>query len=213
MMNHEDPLKEIRAVVFDSDGTLIDTRPAHRSFYGRLKAELGLPELTSEEENFAFISTQNQIIERIIPPGLKSRANRLAPGLRLQFFNPLIDREPGIVRFLEGLKAKGLRLAVNTNAGREVLEIYRRVGLEGFFELIVTADDVDRPKPDEQGVELILAEFGLDPDRIVFIGDSIIDQQTAANAEVRFWAYNNPHLIADRHLDDYSKLSFDDPVD
>lgn len=192
-----------KLAVFDSDGTLIDSRQAHRSFYGKLKSELGLGPLSAQEEDFAFISTQAQIIERIVPPELRERARGLAPRLRREYFDPLVVAEPGLVGFLEDLRGKGLLLAVNTNAGSEVLRIYERLGLGLFFEVVVTADDVARPKPDPEGVGLILERLDCRTRESVFVGDSVIDQGTAANAGLSFWAYGNPGLEADLHLAGY----------
>lgn len=200
------PMDPIQAIIFDSDGTLIDSRAAHRSLYGRLKAELGLPGLTAEEEEVAFISTQSQTIERVFPPELCPRARNLADSLRPTYFLPLVVQQPHLAAFLERLVEQKIRLAVNTNAGGEAREIYRRLGLSRFFELVVTADDVSRPKPDSQGVDLILKAFSLGPAQVVFVGDSIIDQRTAVGAGVRFWAYGNSGLTADRHVTDYADL-------
>ena len=192
-----------RVAVFDSDGTLVDSRAAHRSFYGRLKSELGLGPLSAREEDFVFISTQEQIIEGLVPEELRPEARGIAPGLRLRFFDPLVRLQPGLIPFLDRLRERGLRLAVNTNAGAEVARIHEGLGLSPYFEAVVTADDVVRPKPDPEGVGLILERFGVSPSESLFVGDSIIDQQTAANAGLSFWAFNNPALRADLHLADY----------
>jgi len=190
-------------VIFDSDGTLIDSRAAHRSFYGRLKQDLGLEPLSTAEEDFVFISTFDKALQRLIPPGLRRQAREAAEDLRASHFHPLVKAQPGLEPVLDHLAGLGLRKAVNTNAGREVLEIYDRLNLSRFLDLVVTADDVDRPKPELEGVLRILGRLGFEASAAVFIGDSIIDQQTAQKAGVRFWAYNNDSLEAEVHLAGY----------
>ena len=200
---------QVKAVIFDSDGTLIDTRAAHRSFYGRLKLDLGLAPLSAEEEDFVFVSSFDQALARLIPPGLSPKARAAAEGLRMSHFHPLVRSQPGIEPFLDHLRRANLNLAVNTNAGHEVHGIYQRLSLSRFFDLVITADDVGRPKPDPEGVRRILGSLGLEPAGAVFIGDSGIDQQTAAQAGIRFWAYKNDRLRAEAHLAEYSITGLD----
>jgi phosphoglycolate phosphatase len=147
-------------VIFDSDGTLIDSRASHRSFYRKLKSELGLGPLVIEEE-YCFFSTQGQIIEWIIPEELWPKARELAPGLRLRYFDPLVRFPPGLMPFLDQLRQRDIHLVVNTNAGREALRIYKRLGLDYYLRAVFTADDVAKPKPDPEGVDLILSGLGL----------------------------------------------------
>ena len=195
---------KLRAVIFDSDGTLIDSRKGMKALYDELKARLGLPPLTAEEESLAFVSSRRQTIGRIFPPELQAQALDLIGRLKPDYFLPLVRLQPGVIPFLDRLVDRGVRLAVNTNAAGDVDQTYRRLEIDHYFEMVVSCDDVINPKPDKEGVELILSRLNLTAGEVIYVGDSMVDQQTAANAGVRFWAYANPDLAAEVHLKDFS---------
>jgi len=100
----------------------------------------------------------------------------------------------------------GVALAVNTNSGKEARTVLERLGVKLLFDLIVSADDVSRPKPDPEGVRMIMRRLGVEPDRTIYVGDSSIDQTTAREAGIAFWAYRDPELEADLHFRDFSGL-------
>jgi phosphoglycolate phosphatase-like HAD superfamily hydrolase len=72
--------------------------------------------------------------------------------------------------------------------------------LTNDFDLVVSALDVARPKPDPECLHKIRAHFAVDPDEMLYIGDSPLDAQAAAAAGVPFIAFQNPDLPADHHI-------------
>jgi phosphoglycolate phosphatase-like HAD superfamily hydrolase len=86
----------------------------------------------------------------------------------------------------------------------KVLEDY---GLEDYFEVVVTAAKVKKPKPDPEQLLLIMEKFELKPDEIFFIGDSDYDQQAAVRAKVRFAAFKNPDLKAEFYLESMDDIA------
>jgi phosphoglycolate phosphatase-like HAD superfamily hydrolase len=93
-------------------------------------------------------------------------------------------------------------LATNrTTTTRAVLAFH---GLTDDFDLVVSAQDVSRPKPDPESFVQILEHFRLSPLEAIYIGDSRVDEQFAANAGVPFVAYRNPGLTANYYLDSFA---------
>ena len=77
-------------------------------------------------------------------------------------------------------------------------------GLADDFDMVVSAKDVSCPKPHPESFVRILEHFCLSPQEAIYIGDSRVDEQFAANAGVPFVAYRNPGLTADYHLDSFA---------
>ena len=77
--------------------------------------------------------------------------------------------------------------------------------LESFFSPVKTAANT-RPKPCPDGLAEILREWRLAPGQIAFIGDSKVDEMAARAAGVPFWAFRNPDLPADLHVQDFFGL-------
>ena len=73
-------------------------------------------------------------------------------------------------------------------------------GLTEFFDLVVSSLDVEHPKPHPESLFKILDFFQVGPERILYVGDSVVDEETARRAGVPFVAFGNEALKAYRHV-------------
>ncbi|HKK90203.1 MAG TPA: HAD-IA family hydrolase, partial [Desulfobacteraceae bacterium] len=110
---------------------------------------------------------------------------------------PHMKMAPGLKQLLDTLSAGNYIRGVATNRTDTMATVLQANGLEASFDMVVTAADVARPKPEPDQLLAILTRFGLKPDEMVFIGDSIYDAKAAARAGVFFIAFGNPSLEAD----------------
>jgi HAD superfamily hydrolase (TIGR01509 family) len=93
---------------------------------------------------------------------------------------------PEAVEALVAGKRAGITTALVTSKNREELaNTLPRLGIVPYVDLIVSADDVIRPKPDPEGILFALKSLKLDPSRTVFVGDTVHDMRAAKAAEVR----------------------------
>lgn len=121
---------------------------------------------------------------------------------------------PGAKELLETLHGKGVKLAVVSSKPGPILEkILERQGVAHLFDFIIGADAVKKPKPDPAGIYAALQATGLDKDRILYCGDTVIDAGAAQNAGVDFCPVLNgttgaeafgtwPHVHLSPTLDD-----------
>lgn len=79
-------------------------------------------------------------------------------------------------------------------------------GLEGWFDLVVTALDVAFPKPHPDQLIKIIDHFKIQPAHALFLGDSQLDEMAAESAGVPFIAFNNTQLSAPIHIADFKTL-------
>jgi HAD superfamily hydrolase (TIGR01549 family) len=90
---------------------------------------------------------------------------------------------------LESLHRRGILLAVATNKlGRFARAIFEQFGMEGIFTVVLGDGDVSRNKPDPEMLFLAMEKMAVARDQTLFVGDSVIDIQTARNAGVRVLA-------------------------
>jgi len=82
----------------------------------------------------------------------------------------------------------------------------RHFEIDRFFAPVISAGSLKRPKPDPEGVHRILDAWGLPLDRVAYIGDSALDERSAAAAGVPFWSYKNPGLAAAMFIPDFDTL-------
>ena len=199
-------LRRIRGVVFDCDGVLFDSRDVNRHYYNHILLALGLAPMSVEDEDYVFMHTVDTSLARIIPPELMPRAAAVQGHMTYNDFIERMIPEPGLVELLQSLESLGVRMAVNTNRKNSMELVLARFGLTRFFCPVMTAAKVARPKPDPEGLLRIVEDWGLPVQELSYLGDSSVDQETTIRAGVPFWAYRNPDLQAQLHVDSFHEL-------
>ncbi len=176
------------AVIFDLDGTLLDTLDDLADSANEALAACGLPPHPVDAYRTFVGEGMEVLISRIVPP-----SQRMAPLASevLQTYKAVYSRRwkdksrpyPGIVDMLMALNAKGVPLSVLSNKPQASTEICMAHFLGGLgFEIILGQRDHVPRKPDPAGALEIAQRLGLDPSRILFIGDTATDMDTATSA-------------------------------
>jgi phosphoglycolate phosphatase len=195
----------LKLVAFDCDGVLFDSRQANIAFYNAILAQFHQPRLNHEATDYVHSHTVFESVAYLFQGyadmdavWLFTRSIDYAP------FIPMMVEEPFLREFLGFLRPFfPCALATNrTTTTRAVLEYH---GLDDQFDLVVSAQDVARPKPHPEAFRRILGHFGLDPREALYIGDSRVDEEFARNAGVPLVAYRNPALQADYHLNSFKE--------
>ena len=115
--------------------------------------------------------------------------------------------EKGLKELLIKLKRNGYIRGIATNRTDTMEKVLKDFHLESYFDVVMTAAKVKRPKPDPEQLTLIMENFKLNPDEILFIGDSEYDGQAAASAKVGFAAFKNPGMKADINVDSMEEIA------
>ncbi|MBR4020459.1 MAG: HAD-IA family hydrolase, partial [Firmicutes bacterium] len=101
-------------------------------------------------------------------------------------FEEMIEPFPGMVELIKGLKARGYKVAITTSRlGNSTMVGLRKFGLDDVFDVIVTANDTTKHKPDPEPVLITLEKLGAKPEEALMIGDSMFDIKCAHNAGVK----------------------------
>lgn len=197
----------VKLVAFDCDGVLFDSRPSNIAFYDAILARFDRPPLDPEAADYVdFIHshTVRESLEFIFQdyPNLMEVFD-FARTFDNDPFIAMMVEEPHLREFLQFLRQdRYTALATNrTTTTQAVLDYHR---LSDDFDLVVSAQDVSRPKPHPESFARILAHFNLAPFEAIYIGDSRVDEHFAANAGVPFVAYRNPSLQADYYLESFA---------
>ena len=178
-------------VIFDLDGTLLDTIGDLAAASNHMLRLRGLAEHTLDDYRRFVGNGILRLVERALPEALRTPAAvQAARADFLAFYIDHIDLETrpyaGIPALLEELARRGIRLAVASNkfqAGTEKL-VRRFFPAIPFVAVLGQRPDVPL-KPDPAVAEEILQRVPVPRDRVLFIGDSGIDMQTAAAAGIR----------------------------
>jgi len=176
---------EVRALIFDLDGTLIDSAQDLALSVNATLAELGRQPLP-HEQIFSFVGNG---APTLIARALGSAASEQDCMLGLEFFIKYYSAHkldntslyPGVRETLDALK--GMPMAVYTNKPVRVSRsIIQDLGMSEYFRFVYGGNSFERKKPDAMGLNSILREFGAAPTQAMFVGDSEVDVQTARNS-------------------------------
>lgn len=178
-------LSAVRAIVFDLDGTLIDSKEDLILSVNATLVNLGRPALPNEQ----IASYIGQGAPILIRRALGEAATDEECRRGLEFFLAYYETHkmdhtalyPGVREGLEQLA--GFPLAILTNKpARITLRILQELKLANLFRAIYGGNSFSTKKPDPLGMKTILNELGVEPREAVLVGDSEIDVQTARNA-------------------------------
>lgn len=205
-------------VIFDLDGTLLDTACELADAVNDTLAELGQRPVTEAQvRDWIGNGTRELLVCALADAGGQPREALRGSQVLAQAasaFDPHYARRCGTrsrpyahaAQLLRQLRAQGTRLAVVTNKdSRFTLPLLAHHQLAPVFDAVVCGDQVARKKPAPDGILQCLQRFGVHPSRALLVGDSAIDVASARNAGIAVWAvsggYNQGQPIASSRPD------------
>jgi len=203
-------LNNIKAVIIDLDGTMLDTAPDFHVAVNRMRAELGLGPLAMNTIiNFVGKGSEN-LMRRVLAvdydeAGVDQYFDQALASYQTHYeqINGLYATlYPQVIEGLQALKAKNLRLACVTNKPISfALPLLEKMGLRTYFEIIYGGDSLPKKKPDPLPLLQVCQDFALLPEQVVAIGDSSNDALAARAAGCRVfnvpYGYNHGEPIHD----------------
>jgi phosphoglycolate phosphatase len=185
-------LSDVRAVVFDFDLTLADSRQGFIASHDFASLKLGLPPPTPEAVeqtigtplDLAVSDLHGEAVLPVLDEYLRiyqARADEVMAGLTAML--------PGVADSLGRLRAAGIRLAIVSQKLRyRVEDVLRREHLLDLFGAVLGGEELPDFKPDPRGLLLALERLHTPPAAALYTGDTVIDAETSRRAGVRFVA-------------------------
>ena len=182
----------IRAVLFDLDGTLLDTIPDLHAAACAMLRDLGRPELPMESIRSYVGRGIPNLIRRVLADSLHAADNgQPVPEEAMESFRRHYEREngrnvrvfPGVTEGLDAFRDMGVPMGVVTNKGDAFIPpLLAQTGLLGYFDVLVGGDRLPRIKPDPMPLIWASGRLGASPAETLFIGDSVNDALAARAA-------------------------------
>jgi HAD superfamily hydrolase (TIGR01509 family) len=206
----------IRAVLWDMDGTLIDSEEFHLIAWRDTMANEGIP-ITRDQ----FLATFGQRNDSIIPQllGASATPDRIERigAIKEQRYRDLVHQHgmeplPGVAGWLHRLHEAGWRQAIASAAPRANIDaILEALSAKDLFEAIVSAEDVHRGKPDPEVFQVAASRLGSPPARSIVVEDAVAGAEAAHRAGMRCIGVSRggKHLPADIVVQSLEQLAPD----
>lgn len=180
------PMGSIDTVLFDFDGTIMDTNDVI---------------LMSWQHTFRTLENREEKVEKLVKTfgePLETTMRRFFPQIPIEEsietyrsfhrdnFGELIHLFPGMRELLSELKGQGYNLGlVTSRLWQTTLQGLEKYDIREFFDAVVTAEDTTHHKPDPEPVQIGLEKLGAEPEHAIMLGDTLFDILCAKNAGVR----------------------------
>ena len=176
---------KVGAVIFDLDGTLIDSIDIYFAIVEKALERLNLPAV-SRSQILAAAESENFKWELVLPQDVLNRKekiideawtviNEIAP----QMFADNLDLIQGAGRIVENIASNGLKIGLVTSTQRKYLatkmQPLKDAGVDQLFEAIITSDDVEKRKPAPDPLITCAQQLDMKTDNCVYVGDTTTD--------------------------------------
>ena len=185
-------MTQIYTILFDLDGTLVNTAPDLMAAHNHVMKKFGYPEKKMEDIKSlagkgAWVMMQRSFKEEIRDEKVKKEMTKEF----INFYSKNIDQysKPleGCINFLNWAKGKKISMAVCTNKQeRLAIDLLKKLDMYKFFEYVAGSDTFSFNKPDPRHLTDVVEIIGGDLNKTVMIGDSEVDALSASNAKLPF---------------------------
>lgn len=201
----------VKAIIFDLDGTLVDTIESIRAAINNTLRHYSFPEQSYEEVRKAIGSGARNLVLRVIPES--ERANERLIGDLLNHYNGEYETTfrmadscyPGMRETLEDLSRRGYKIAILSNKPDRFVKEMADMLFPGGEILCARGQSALPIKPDPTSALQVARILGVPPESCAFVGDSDVDIMTAKNARMRSvgvsWGYRGAEVLRESGAD------------
>lgn len=200
----------IKGIIFDLDGTTLNTIYDIQDCVNIALKKFGYPEATYDEVRMGLGKGFLELINATAKNCNSEQEKLQICDCYRELYknNYAIKTKPydGIIEVLETLQEKGIKLGVNSNKGDELTKNLIKKNFPNIKFVEVIGRRENHPlKPDPEAVYEILEKMDLKKEEVLYIGDSDVDMKTARNADLKsvgcLWGFRDLKTLQDEHAD------------
>lgn len=200
----------IRSVLFDLDGTLLNTLEDLKNSTNFALKKFGFPEKSTEEVRRAIGNGLRRLMALSVPKYTDgATVDAILAEMKAHYREHCADATvpyDGVLPMLEALKRKGVKTAVISNKAAPITEFLCRTYFDGLIDAAFGESPTMRRKPAPDMVNAALTALGCSRNEAVCVGDSEVDMLTAGAAALPClcvgWGFRTPHELAEQGIED-----------
>jgi len=190
-------MSQIFTILFDLDGTIVDTAPDLMEAHNHVMKKFGhqerkLSDIKTLAGKGSWVMMQRSFKEKVTNEEIKKKM----VSEFISFYSKNIDKNSkpikGIIKFLNWARSKNISCAVCTNKHEKLaVDLLKKINLYNYFEYIAGSDTFDYNKPDPRHLTNVVEIIGGNLKKTIMIGDSEVDSLSATNAKIPFILVND----------------------
>lgn len=196
-------MKNIKYIIFDMDGTLLDSLTDLQNTLNYCFEKVGFPKRTYQEVCSFVGNGLKKLIERAVPQGTTDeKTDEILAMFKKHYMVHCADFTApyeGILEMLAALKEKGYKMAIVSNKADEALKVLSGQFFGEYIDVAIGERQGMNKKPAPDLVYLAMEELGANKEHTVYVGDSEVDYQTAANSGLKcisvLWGFRDRELL------------------
>ncbi len=191
----------IKAIIFDLDGVLVDAVEWHYLAFNRALRLFGYqiePQEHSSLYNGLPTAVKLELLSQRVgfPTQLHGFVNQMKQKYTIQLIENSCHPRQELLGLLNYMKGQGYRFAVASNSIRATVEMMLdKMGIRNHFEVVLSNEDVKRPKPEPEIYQKCMERLGVTPEEVMIIEDSIPGIQAARKATENVMIVAGPHEV------------------
>ena len=193
----------IKAIIFDLDGTLLDTLEDLTDSVNYILRKHGMPERSIDEIRSFIGNGVPTLIARSVPCNTDSETVKICVSEMMEYYkeHAEIKTKPydGITELLDELRKRNIPAAVVTNKAEEAAKIRCNAKFGDVFDLVIGDNGKDKLKPAPDNVFRALKKLNLEKNEVLYVGDSDVDMITAKNAGLKSvgvtWGFRDEEVL------------------
>ncbi len=207
-------LNKYNTFIFDLDGTLIDSSPDIIDGVNYTLNKFNLPPRSNQEIMNNVGKGLKYLLQQVLPSDFSQEDILKAYYIQKEYYEIkkiLAKPYKGVIELLDTLEKNTKNIFLVTNKPQKAtLEVLKSLNLTKYFKNIFGADALKEHKPSPYPIQYIAQKYNLKYDKMLFIGDSITDYETAQNAEIDFvfvkYGYESKNITAKYKVDNILDL-------
>lgn len=198
---------DFQLAIFDLDGVIVDTAKYHYLAWKRLGDELGIEFTEQDNERLKGVSRMRSL-DIILELGNQKKTQEEKEALTAKknswYVESILQMDasqilPGVLDFLEDLKAKSVKIALGS-ASKNARTILERVQITNYFDAIIDGNLVSKAKPDPEVFLLGATKLGVKPTQTVVFEDAQAGIEAALNAGMYTVGVGDRKILSEAHV-------------
>ncbi|MBQ8278467.1 MAG: HAD-IA family hydrolase [Roseburia sp.] len=175
-----------KALIWDLDGTLLDSYEIYVSSLKETLAEMGVDMQETDILNYVIIYSVRDFIAKMAveldkpAEEIAKRCSEMNDARKMQ-----IKPIPNAIELLQEVSNMGIANYVYTHKGKSTEAVLKNLGMKDFFEEIITSQSGFARKPSSEAIDYLVEKYQLDKENTFYVGDRSIDMECAVNAGIK----------------------------